>query len=134
MLCFKNEPVSPVSRFGVAGLLQQNRFCIFQRFRPDPMGPDGTRWDPMGPDWTRIFQIFQIQGVDSAFLEFKPFESHSFPMVSHDCMIDLWIFMDIYGMIYLGPCGPRQRPHFNGAWQRFARKAIHVSRPGDVMR
>ena len=53
MLCFKNEPVSPVSRFGVAGLLQQNRFCIFQRFRPDPMGPDGTRWDPMGPDGTR---------------------------------------------------------------------------------
>mmetsp|Transcript_72845 Transcript_72845/g.160812 ORF Transcript_72845/g.160812 Transcript_72845/m.160812 type:complete len:216 (+) Transcript_72845:406-1053(+) len=25
---------APVSRFGVAGLLQQNRFCIFQRFRP----------------------------------------------------------------------------------------------------
>ena len=46
----------------------------------------------------------------------------------------LWIFMDIYGMIYLDPCGPRQRPHFNRAWQRFARKAIHVSRPGDVMR
>ena len=43
MLCFKKEPVSPVSRFGVAGLLQQNRFCIFQRFRPDPMGPGSFR-------------------------------------------------------------------------------------------
>ena len=120
MLCFKKEPVSPVSRFGVAGLLQQNRFCIFQRFRPDPMGPDdgdpmmgpddGTRWDPDLSDLSDPRCWFGVSWIQTVRISFI---SNGFPWLRD------W-FIDIYGMIYLDPCGPRQRPHFNRAWQRFA--------------
>ena len=86
--------------------------------------PDGTRWDPDLSDLSDPRCWFGVSWIQTVRISFI---SNGFPWL-HD-----W-FMDIYGMIYLDPCGPRQRPHFNRAWQRFARKAIHVSRPGDVMR
>ena len=112
MLCFKKEPVSPVSRFGVAGLLQQNRFCIFQRFRPDPMGPDGTRWDPMmGPDdgtrWDPMgpgsFRSFRSKVLIRRFLNSNRsnlIHFQWFPMIA-------WL---IYGYLWYDLLGPLWTP------------------------